>query len=117
MGHDFKSWWTGSLLDIDETRSLVPHQNATTLQVAASLLGAVAWMIKNPTQGVKVPDELPYQEILAVAKPYLGPCISRPVDWDPTMNRKDIKMFGKFNNSAKKFSEDDMWQFNTFQIA
>ncbi|MBI3795033.1 MAG: homospermidine synthase [Nitrospinae bacterium] len=117
MGHDFKSWWTGSLLDIEETRRLVPHQNATTLQVAASLLGAIAWMIKNPKKGVRVPDQLPYEEILAVAKPYLGSCVSRPVDWDPTMNRTDVKIFGKYNNGAKKFSPDDKWQFNTFQIS
>lgn len=38
MGHDFKSWWIGSLLDIEETRRLVPGQNATTLQVAVSVV-------------------------------------------------------------------------------
>ncbi len=117
MGHDFKSWWTGSLLDIEEARSLVPHQNATTLQVAASVLGSVFWMIKNPSQGVKVPDELPYDEILAVARPYLGKCVSRPVDWDPTMNRVDLGFFGNFDVNAKKFSANDTWQFNTFRIA
>ena len=41
MGHDFKSWWIGSLLDINETRRLVPGQNPTTLQVASSVWGAV----------------------------------------------------------------------------
>jgi homospermidine synthase len=116
MGHDFKSWWTGSLLDIDETRRLVPHQNATTLQVAASLLAAVVWMIKYPSLGVRVPDELPYEDILAVAKPYLGKCISQPVDWDPTMNRTDLRLFEKFND-AKQPSTEDMWQFKSFQIA
>src|SRR5438105_8059290 len=73
MGHDFKSWWIGSLLDIHETRKLVPHQNATTLQVAASLMAATLWMIKNPGVGVNVPDDLPHREILGYAKPYLGP--------------------------------------------
>ena len=50
MGHDFKAWWIGSLLDIEETRRLVPGQNATTLQVAASVLGALFWMIRNPQE-------------------------------------------------------------------
>src|SRR5437868_15393392 len=27
MGHAFRSWWIGSLLDIHEARELVPHQN------------------------------------------------------------------------------------------
>ena len=42
MGHPYTAWWTGSLLSIEETRALAPHQNATTLQVAASVLGARA---------------------------------------------------------------------------
>lgn len=33
MGHDFKSWWTGSNMSIEESRRLVPGQNATTVQV------------------------------------------------------------------------------------
>ena len=51
MGHDFTGWWTGSLLDIHESRELVPGQNATTLQVACSVLGAVTWMIRNRARG------------------------------------------------------------------
>src|SRR5271170_2191594 len=51
MGHDFTSWWTGSLLDIEETRRLVPHQNATTLQVAISVVAAALWAIRHPRSG------------------------------------------------------------------
>lgn len=116
MGHDFKSWWTGSLLDIEEARKLVPHQNATTLQVAASVLSAIFWMIKNPQEGVRLPDELPYEEILSVAKPYLGPCVSKPVNWDPTMNRTDINLFAKYQARPRKLAAEDMWQFNTFLV-
>ena len=39
MGHVFNSWWTGSDLSIQQSRKLVPHQNATTLQVAISGVG------------------------------------------------------------------------------
>lgn len=35
MGHDFGAWWIGSLLDIEESRELVPHQSATIVQVGA----------------------------------------------------------------------------------
>ncbi|MET0847184.1 MAG: saccharopine dehydrogenase C-terminal domain-containing protein, partial [Pseudomonas sp.] len=48
MGHDYSSWWTGSLLSIDEARAIVAHQNATTLQVAGSIIGALSWMIDHP---------------------------------------------------------------------
>lgn len=110
LGHDLTGWWTGSQLDIHETRQLVPGQNATTLQVAASVLGALFWMIRNPRQGVCVPDELPHREVLAVANPYLGPCPSVQTDWTPLKNR-----FDPFENFARpRPSDEDVWQFETF---
>lgn len=112
LGHDLNGWWTGSQLDIHEARRLVPHQNATTLQVAASILGAVTWMIKQPRQGLCVPDDLPHHEVLAVANPYLGPCPSVPTDWTPLKNRFDP--FEKF--ARPRPAAEDMWQFETFVI-
>ena len=72
LGHELNGWWVGSQLDIDESRSLVPHQNATTLQVAASVLGAVYWIVNNPNKGLCVPDDLDHEAVLEVANPYLG---------------------------------------------
>jgi homospermidine synthase len=48
MGHAYNSWWIGSDLSIEESRRLVPHQNATTMQVAISVVAASMWMIENP---------------------------------------------------------------------
>lgn len=110
LGHALNGWWVGSQLDIEETRQLTPHQNATTLQVAASVLGATAWMIRNPRRGVCVPDDLPYDEVLAVADPYLGPCPSVQTDWNPLKNRNNY--FDKYHKPRP--SDDDMWQFETF---
>ncbi|HTY13393.1 MAG TPA: saccharopine dehydrogenase C-terminal domain-containing protein [Candidatus Omnitrophota bacterium] len=112
MGHDFNSWWTGSLLDIEETRKLAPHQNATTLQVACSVLAAAAWMINNPQEGVCVPDDLPHEEILKWAKPYLGPYISQAADWTPLKNRVDL--YEKFSKPCP--ADDEVWQFGTFLV-
>jgi len=112
MGHDFKSWWVGSLLDIKESRELVPHQNATTLQVAASVIGAVTWMIKHPEEGVNVPDDLPHDEILSIAKEYLGPFISKAVDWTPLKTRVDL--YQAYNDV--KFDYEDPWQFHNFLL-
>ena len=111
MGHDLTGWWVGSQLDIHEARQLVPHQSATTLQVAASVLGALFWMIRNPRQGVCVPDDLPHREVLAVANPYLGPTPSVRTDWTPLKNRFDP--FARFVAQPLP-SEDDLWQFETF---
>jgi homospermidine synthase len=113
MGHDLNAWWMGSLLDIHESRQLVPHQNATTLQVACSVLGAVMWMIAHPAEGVRVPDDLPHEEILEVARPYLGPMVSQAVDWTPLKNRVDL--FARFGRPLP--AAEDVWQFDTFRIS
>ena len=113
MGHDFNSWWTGSLLDIGETRKLAPGQNATTLQVAISVVAAAKWMIENPNRGFNLPDDIPHEDIMKTSKPYLGPFISKPVDWTPLKNyNKTFRTLG-----IKKPKEKEMWQFTTFLIS
>jgi len=110
MGHDFKSWWTGSLLTIDEARRLVPHQNATTLQVAISVVAAAIWMMKNPRRGYNLPDDIDHEDILKIAVPYISPFLSRAVDWTPldTINMK----YAEFG--AEMPRPEDVWQFTTF---
>ena len=112
LGHDLGGWWVGSQLSIEETRTLVPGQNATTLQVAASVLGAVVWMIRNPDRGVLVPDQLDHREVLAVAGPYLGPCPSVRSDWTPLANRVDV--FDGYGRQRP--ADEDVWQFETFLV-
>ncbi len=112
MGHDYQSWWVGSLLTIEESRRLVPHQNATTLQVAISVVAATAWMIQNPNKGVVVPDDLPHDFILKMANPYLGESISTPVDWNPLAGRKAA--FGTY--APFDTDETDPWQFKNFLV-
>jgi homospermidine synthase len=110
MGHDYNSWWIGSLLDIRESRQLVPHQNATTLQVACSVVAAAMWMIEHPRMGVCLPDHLPHDYILKVAKAYLGPFVSKPVDWTPLKNWHHA--FSQYG--MPRPAPEDVWQFNTF---
>ena len=112
MGHAFKSWWTGSDLSIEESRRLVPHQNATTMQVAISVVAAVMWMIENPAEGVRVPDDLPHDYILNVSKPYLGDFISVPSDWTPLRDYQNA--FDGYASLA--VDESDPWQFKNFLV-
>jgi homospermidine synthase len=112
MGHPFKSWWVGSDLSIEESRRLVPHQNATTMQVAISVVAATMWMIENPSEGVKVPDELPHEYVLGVSKPYLGNFISTRSDWTPLRDYQNA--FSGFNKPD--FDTKDPWQFKNFLI-
>ena len=110
MGHDFKSWWTGSLLDIEETRRLAPGQNATTLQVAVSVVAAACWMIGHPKSGLRLPADIDYKEILDISVPYIKPFISEPVDWTPLKNLNT--KYTKYD--IPKIREEDVWQFTTF---
>ncbi len=111
MGHPYKSWWTGMLTSIDEARAVAPHQSATTVQVAASILGAVDWLLRSPNEGVRVPDELPYADVLSVATPYVGTMWSGPIDWDPVTTKAN--WFDEW--SGRTLDHDDLWQFTNFQ--
>ena len=114
MGHDFTAWWTGSLLSIEEARAILPRQNATTLQVAASIVAAVTWMIDHPNEGLNVPDDLPWETVLKVAKPYLGTFHSAPTDWTPLSTRSDL--FKGWHDESDGLDYDDPWQFTNFLV-
>ncbi|MFM9081782.1 MAG: homospermidine synthase [Opitutaceae bacterium] len=112
MGHDYKSWWIGSDLSIEESRRLVPHQNATTMQVAISVVAASMWLIENPERGVVVPDDMPHEYILGVSRPYLGRFISKSSDWTPLKGRDQT--FDRFNKPD--LDRRDPWQFKNFLV-
>jgi homospermidine synthase len=112
MGHAYQSWWTGSDLSIEESRRLVPHQNATTMQVAAAAVAATTWMIENPGRGLCVPDDLPHDVILARANPYLGKSLSLRSDWTPLKDMTDF-----FGIGPKRLRNPrDPWQFRNFHL-
>ena len=111
MGHPYTSWWTGSILSIEEARKLAPHQNATTLQVAAGVVSAVMYMIENPNKGILIPDDVPHDYILNIAKQYLGELHSKPYDWTPLKSRP---IFFK-ENPAHLILDKDPWQFENFR--
>jgi homospermidine synthase len=110
MGHRYSSWWTGSSLSIGETRRIMGSgQNATTLQVAAGVLSAVKYAIENPRKGLLIPDDLPHDYVLKIAKPYLGDFLSLPTDWNPLKTKNPHFP----ENPASVFNED-IWQYENF---
>jgi homospermidine synthase len=112
MGHPYQSWWCGTDLSIEESRRLVPHQNATTMQVAISVVAASLWMIENPARGLCVPDDLPHEFILKISKPYLGKFVSVASDWNPLKHYHNA--FEGYNSA--KIDRSDPWQFTNFLI-
>lgn len=112
MGHRYSSWWTGSILSIGEARKLVPHQNATTIQVAIGVVSAVSWIIDNPKRGVLSPEDLPHEFVLEIAKPYLGRFVSESSDWTPF---KNYQIFFK-ENPASYLNKKNPWAFQNFLL-
>jgi homospermidine synthase len=55
---------------------------------------------------------LPYEEVLRVARPYLGEFVSKPVDWTPLQSRR---VFFTENPAAIPVW-DDPWQFENFMF-
>ena len=112
MGHAYQSWWTGSALSIERSRELVPHQNATTLQVAISVIAAASWIIANPDRGVLAPDDLSHEFVLEIARPYLGRNLSTPSDWTPLKHQANH--FKGWNRPD--LDPSDPWQFKNFLV-
>jgi len=110
MGHPYNSWWTGSILLIDEAKKLAPGENATTIQVALGVVSAVMWMIDNPRKGFCLPDDLPHEFVLDIAKPYLGEFWSGPSEWTPLQDR--VVYFKE--NPENDYDYEDIWQFKNF---
>ena len=110
MGHPYQSWWTGSVLSIDDAKNLAPGENATTIQVALGVVSAVMWMIEHPREGFCLPDDLPHDFVLKIAKPYLGDFVSVPSDWTPLKNR--VVYFKE--NPENDYDREDVWQFKNF---
>jgi homospermidine synthase len=61
---------------------------------------------------VRVPDDLPHDFILKIAKPYLGTFVSVASDWNPLKNYSNA--FRKYNNP--QVDPTDPWQFKNFLI-
>jgi homospermidine synthase len=108
MGHARGAYWYGSRLSIEQARALAPHNNATSLQVTAAVLGGLVWAMENPRAGILEADHLDHARVLQVAEPYLGDMVGAYSDWTPLLDR------------GRLFPEDvDMscpWQFGNFRV-
>ena len=114
MGHPYGAWWTGTQLSIEEARRHVKGQNATTLQVASSIMGAVEWMTSDPKRGLCVPDDLPWGKVLDIARPYLGNVHSARSDWNPLAHGRDV--FALWRTPLHGSDPVDPWQFGNFLL-
>jgi homospermidine synthase len=108
LGHERGAYWYGSQLSVHEARQLAPHNNATSLQVAAGVLGAVVWAMQNPAAGIVEPEDLDFQRVLEIANPYLGPIASVYSDWTPLQGRN--------YPFPEDLDSEDAWQFKNILV-
>jgi homospermidine synthase len=108
MGHARGAYWYGSQLSIGEARRLVPHNNATSLQVTSAVLAGMIWAIRHPDRGIVEADDMDFREVLEIQMPYLGPVVGVYSSWTPLTDR--TQMF------AEDIDADDPWQFKNFRV-
>jgi len=108
MGNAKGVYWYGSRLSIRQARELAPHNNATSLQVVAGILGGMVWALRNPDAGLVEPDDVDYRTVLEIAAPYLGEVVGQYGDWTPLQGRSAL--------FREEVDHDDPWQFLNFRV-
>jgi len=108
MGNPIGCYWYGSRLSTEEARALAPHNNATSLQVTAAVLGGVVWAIENPARGIVEPEDMDFQRVMEVARPYLGELAGVFGTWSPLEGRGEL--------FPEDLDEADPWQFKNFRV-
>jgi homospermidine synthase len=107
-GHGKNAYWYGSTLSIEEARALVPHHNATGLQVTSAILAGMVWALENPSEGIVEVEELDFRRCLEIQTPYLGKVSGTYTDWTPLDGRP-----GFFPENIDK---SDPWQFRNVLV-
>ena len=64
--------------------------------------------MQNPTRGIVEPDDMPFDQILAMCRPYLGDMVGAYADWTPLASRN-----GLFEEDVNR---SDPWQFKNFRV-
>lgn len=109
MGHKKGAYWYGSQLTIEETRALVPYQNATGLQVTAGVLAALVWAIENPQRGVVEADDVDFERAMEIIEPYMGNMFGEYSDWNPLKGHDGL--------FPDEIDNSDPWQFKNFRVS
>lgn len=77
--------------------------------MTASVLAGIVWAIRNPKEGVVESEDLPFNEILDIAGPYVEPVRGVYSDWTPLAFRQ-----GLFPDP--NLDKEDPFQFSNFRI-
>jgi homospermidine synthase len=117
------SCWYGSTLHARDALGFLHHPscgNATSVQVAAGILGALAWMMRNPLAGVVEAEDMDHCVVLAVARPMLGQVRGVLSPWHPggELQWKDF-LTNKPTPAKRKarfFFDDASWRIRSESV-
>jgi homospermidine synthase len=108
LGHARGAYWYGSRLTNDQAMALAPHNNATSLQTTAGVLGGLVWALRHPQAGILDPEEMDWSEVMATALPYLGEMVGVYGDWTPLAGRNVL--------FPEDLDPEDPWQFKNVLV-
>ena len=104
-------WISDGSLSVNVEARRVKRNDAEVM-LTAKEFDLLLLFIRNPDRGVLVPDDLPHEFILEIARPYLGLNISTPSDWTPLKHQ--TSHFPCWNRPDLDLA--DPWQFKNFLI-
>jgi homospermidine synthase len=81
--HDGGAYWYGSTLTVEQARSLAPHNNATSMQVVATVIASIKWMLLHPDEGVIEAEDVDHDFVLNESLAYLGHVGGVESGWRP----------------------------------
>jgi homospermidine synthase len=87
----YPSLWFGSNLSIGKARKQAPYNNATSLQVVASVAAAMAWALENPLRGVLEAEDLDHEFIYAFTERYWSPMVRQYITWRPSAESHNLR--------------------------
>lgn len=102
-------YWYGSRLSVEQARELAPYNSATSMQVAAGTLAGMIWAMRHPEAGIVEAEEMDFEEVLAIALPYLGQMAGVYSDWNPLAGRNQL--------FPEDIDSSDPWQFKNLRVA
>ena len=84
-----RNFWFGSVVTNDYVKDINMNINATTIQVAAGILGGIDWMLRNKNKGICFPEAIEEnpRKFIDKVRPLLGNIYCGHVDYKTKSNK------------------------------
>lgn len=83
LSDHYPSIWFGSNLSIGRTRAIAKYNNATSLQVVSSIVGAMKWANEHADLGIIESEQIDHRFMYDFVAPYWGPMLYEQTTWRP----------------------------------